>query len=182
MPISLIVANSLTNQIGYKNELLCKLPNDLKNFKELTTGKTVIMGRKTYESIIEQLGHPLPDRVSIVLTRDYQYDPGNENTYVYNSFEDILYEYYELAECKTDIFVVGGEEIYTLFMPHADFIYETVIEHVFDQADAYFPKIKRPEWKIVRYEDCRADKKHAHDYSFVVRKRVQRSSLDKHLL
>ena len=121
--ISIIAAIGKNYELGLNNKLLWHIPNDLKYFKELTTGKTVVMGRKTYESI----GKPLPNRENIVLTRQ---NIEIDNVNVVNDYKKIL----DLE----DVFIIGGEQIYKLFLPYADNIYLTEIAEN-KEADSYFP-------------------------------------------
>ena len=122
--INLIAAVGKNFELGLGNKLIWNIPEDLQYFKELTTGKTVVMGRKTYESI----GKALPNRENIVLsTKKILMD----NVIVINNYKDIL-------NIKKDIFIIGGESIYKLFLSYADNIYLTEIDDEKD-ADSYFP-------------------------------------------
>ena len=165
MSISLIVAADEKGAIGVNNQLLCKLKGDLKYFKEKTKNHSIIMGRNTYESI----GKPLPDRTNIVLTSDVHYDP-DEEVYVYNSFSELMNDYNE-AENDEEIFVIGGANVYSQFLPITDTIYLTRIHHTFDNADAFFPKMNMDEWKRVAYEVRYEDKDNDYDYTFYTYKR-----------
>ncbi|MGG0308196.1 dihydrofolate reductase [Priestia megaterium] len=166
MSISLIAAISETNQLGYKNGLLAHLPNDLKYFKKMTEGKIVVMGRNTFESI----GHKLPKRTNIILTRDENYQT-DEDVYVYNSVKDVLHEYKNYGEGEVDVMIIGGEQVYTEFLPYADTIYLTRIHHTFDNADTFFPKMNMEEWKRVAYEVRYEDADNDYDYTFLTYKR-----------
>ena len=127
--ITLIAAAASNNVIGKDNQLIWRVPGDLKRFKELTTGNIVVMGRKTFDSI----GRPLPDRTNIILSRDKNLEiPG---CLIYNSLEEIL----SLFE-KSNVWVIGGGEIYQLFLPYADKIELTRIHKQFD-GDSYFPEL-----------------------------------------
>lgn len=145
MMISLVVAHDVLGGIGKDNKLLWHLPNDLLHFKKLTSGHTVIMGRKTYESI----GKPLPNRTNIVLTRDVDYlrDSEPEDVYVYNNFDDLLYEI-DSIDNDEEVFVIGGAEIYELFLPYADRVYATLIHEIFYEADTFFPLLSAEEWVL----------------------------------
>ncbi len=137
MNISLIVAKSQGEVIGYKNTLPWHLPEDLKHFKTLTLGKPILMGRKTYESI----GRPLPGRVNIILTHDAKYlAPGCE---VVCSLD----EAFQLAQNlgAEELMVIGGAHVYALCLPYAQKLYITQIEADFI-GDAYFPKIALSDW------------------------------------
>jgi dihydrofolate reductase len=134
MIVSAVVAIGENNAIGKNNQLLWRLPNDLKHFKEITSGHTVIMGRKTYDSV----GKPLPNRRNIIVTRQNITISGCE---VVSSVEAAL----ALCAADQEVFIVGGAEIYKLAMPLTNRIYLTIVHQSFD-ADAYFPEINKEEW------------------------------------
>ncbi|RYZ39258.1 MAG: dihydrofolate reductase, partial [Sphingobacteriales bacterium] len=113
MIVSMVVAISENNAIGKDNQLLWYLPRDLRHFKTLTSGNTVIMGRKTFDSV----GRPLPNRRNIVITR--KKDLEIDGAEVVNSLEAAL----RLCEAEDEVFIVGGAEIYKQAMPHTDRIY-----------------------------------------------------------
>lgn len=127
--------------IGKGNDLPWHLPEDLKHFKELTLGKTVLMGRKTFESIITRLGKPLPGRKNIVITRqaDYKVPDG---VLKFSSLEDAT------KSVSEDVYVIGGAEIYKLALPLSQVILITHVKGNFE-GDAYFPEINWKEWKKV---------------------------------
>ena len=129
--LTILAACSKNNVIGINNELPWHLPEDLKRFKSITTGKNVLMGRKTYQSI----GRPLPNRTNIVLTRDENFKP--DGVLTYNNINDIKSKF-------DDIIVIGGEEIYKQLLNDSDVIELTLIEKEFD-GDAFFPEIGE-EW------------------------------------
>lgn len=128
--------------IGYKGQLLNRIPDDMKRFRRLTRGNTVIMGRSTYESI----GYPLPDRTNIVLSRDPQYKP--KGVLVCHSVKDAIgiAKTFEVFDDK--IFVIGGEQIYREFMPYVNKVYLTTVEGRHKDVDAYFPALSSDEWDI----------------------------------
>lgn len=142
---NLIVAIGNNNEIGKDNKLLWNIPEDLKKFKEITTGNIVIMGRKTYESI----GRPLPNRENIILTRNkkkFLEKNKNLNVEVYENIETLIEKY---KNNNKDIFIIGGEEIYKIAM-EKDIIKKLYISHINyedKEADAYFPKIDYKKWK-----------------------------------
>ena len=139
--ISLLVAMARNHVIGRDNKLPWHLPADLKRFKRLTVGKPVIMGRKTYESIIDQLGKLLPERDNIVVTRNAQYQaPGAQ---VATSLKQAI----EMAGSAEEIFIIGGGQIFEESLPIATHIYLTLIDADVP-GDAYFPQIDWHEWKI----------------------------------
>jgi dihydrofolate reductase len=153
--ISFVVAMDENRAIGKDNDLPWYLPNDLKHFKNVTMGKPIVMGRKTYESI----GKPLPGRENIVVTRDEHYQA--EGTTVVHSVDEVLKKEAE------ELSVIGGTEIFKLFMPVADRLYVTEIHHTFD-ADTYFPEINRDEWREVSREPGIVDEKNKYPHDFVV--------------
>ena len=160
MIVSAIVAIAENNAIGKSNQLLWHMPNDLKHFKDITSGRTIIMGRKTFDSV----GKPLPKRRNIVVTQQNITIPGCE---VVKSIEDAL----ELCEGEDEVFITGGAQIYKLAMPLTDRIYLTIIHKVFD-ADTFFPSIDKNDWKEIKREDFDADEKNAYPYSFITLERA----------
>src|ERR1700761_4152213 len=134
MTVSIVVAISENHAIGKDNKLLWYLPRDLKHFKEITSGHTVIMGRKTYDSV----GKPLPNRRNIIITRQQIEIAGCE---VVNSVEHAL----ALCKDEAEVFIVGGAEIYKQAMHLTDRIYLTIVHKTFD-ADTFFPEIDYEEW------------------------------------
>lgn len=155
MIVSAVVAISLNHAIGKNNELLWHLPADLKHFKQITTGHTIIMGRKTYDSI----GKALPNRRNIIITRktDLQI-PGVEVT---NSIEEAL----ELCAQEREVFIIGGAEIYKSALARTNRIYLTTVQATYD-ADAYFPEIDRNEWEETEIELHAPDEKNKLAYTF----------------
>ncbi|MBS1750471.1 MAG: dihydrofolate reductase [Bacteroidetes bacterium] len=160
MNISLIVAASENNAIGKNNELLWRLPNDMKFFKNTTWAMPVIMGRKTFDSLA---GEPLPGRYNIVVTRNHIDLAGCLNAELSFSPEEALLKAKE-KDCK-EVFIAGGQQIYNAFLPVATKIYITRVHAVLD-GDAFFPAIDTTKWKKVYQLDFAADEKHAYPYSF----------------
>ena len=161
--ISIIVAVSLNNAIGRDNKLLYWLPNDLKRFKLLTTGHTIIMGRHTFESLPKGA---LPNRRNIVLSTN----PATSfaGTEVFCSLQEAI----QHCQGEEEIFIIGGESVYKQAMNVADKIYLTQIEDVTEGADAFFPEIDKKEWKEKGREDHLTDEKHLYPYSFIDYKRT----------
>src|SRR6185437_12404078 len=155
MIITIVVAISENHVIGKDNQLLWYMPNDLKHFKDITTGHTVIMGRKTYDSV----GKPLPRRRNIIITRKPITIEGCE---VVNSIEAAM----ALCADEPEIFIVGGAEIYKQSIKLTDRIYLTIIHKKFD-GDSFFPEIDMQEWKEVSREDHQADDRNPIPYSFI---------------
>ncbi len=161
--ISIIVAASTNNVIGTQGNLPWRLSDDLKRFKKITMGKPIIMGRLTYESI----GRPLPGRQNIVITRQRDYVA--EGCEVVESAAAAL----AVAGEASEIMIIGGGEIYSLFLPLANRIYLTrVLADV--QGDAYFPALNSDEWNLSVHEQREADESNAFDFSFETWDRVSR--------
>lgn len=157
MRINIIAAVSKNMAIGNENKLLYWLPNDLKRFKSLTTGHTIIMGRNTFDSLPKGA---LPNRRNVVLSRTVSELPGAE---VFADLQSAL------ASCSEteDIYIIGGESVYRQAMPIAHRLCLTEIDAVADRADAFFPQVDSSEWKET-FRDCHEkDEKHAYNYSFV---------------
>ncbi|MEE9342130.1 MAG: type 3 dihydrofolate reductase [Gammaproteobacteria bacterium] len=160
MKISLIVAMAENRAIGKDNQLPWRLSADLKNFKKLTTGKPVIMGRKTFESI----GKALPDRLNIVLTRDSHFSA--ENCTVVHSLEAAL----TAASGAEEVMIMGGAQLYEQTLHQIDKIYLTLVHAQID-GDAFFPKLNSADWLEISRESFEADEKNTENYSFVVLER-----------
>src|SRR3978361_420580 len=141
MIISDVVAIAENHAIGKNNQLLWYLPADLKHFKNITTGHTIIMGRKTYDSV----GKPLPNRRNIIITRQ---DIAIEGCEVVKSIEEAL----ALSADEKEVFIVGGAEIYRQSIHLTDRIYLTIVHQKFD-ADTFFPAIDNTEWRETARED-----------------------------
>ncbi|MDH6674300.1 dihydrofolate reductase [Paenibacillus sp. LBL] len=157
--ISLVAAMGNHNVIGNKNELPWHLPADLKYFRALTLNGVVVMGRKTYESI----GKALPNRTNIIMTRDTQY--WKKDAIVFHSVDDVIL-YKEKNDVK-HLFVIGGSEVYNLFMPIADRLHITKINHDF-KGDAYFPDINPEIWGHMYERVGIKDANNNYNYSFNV--------------
>lgn len=156
--LSIIVAKSINNVIGKDNKLIWRLPEDLKRFKALTTGKTIIMGRKTFES----LGRVLPNRKHIVLTKNKDFIVDNEMVEVVHEIADLEKYINSEEEC----FVIGGGVIYNMLMPYANKIYATVINEKFD-GDTYFPVIDDEIWKIEKKQQGLKNDENPYDYEYI---------------
>ena len=154
--VTIIAAIAKNNALGKDNQLIWHLPADLKRFKNVTTGHHVIMGRKTFES----LGKPLPNRTTIIITRDPNYTV--EGCIVTNSLADAL----KAAISDKNPFILGGAEIYNQAIEFADVLDLTFIDHEFD-ADVFFPEIEKSIWKETSRQNFKADDKNKYDYSFV---------------
>ena len=161
--LSIIVAKAKNNIIGKDNALIWHLPEDLKRFKRLTTGHTIIMGRKTFES----LGRVLPNRHHIILCNDAEMDIDNENVEV---LEDIsmLDKYVKDTE---EHFVIGGATMYRLLMPMCTKMYITEIDRDFE-GDVSFPEINLNEWKVSKREDGPEDGENSFKYEYVTYEKI----------
>jgi dihydrofolate reductase len=156
--IKILVAFDENRLIGKNNALIWHLPADLQRFKALTTGHVIIMGRKTYESI----GKPLPNRTTIVITRQSDYKPAG--IIVSNSLEEAILKAKSIS--REDVYIVGGAEIYQLSLALADQILVTQLHDIFD-GDAFFPEISMDTWEIVERERGVTDEKNKFQYSFL---------------
>ncbi|MBF0577305.1 dihydrofolate reductase [Dysgonomonas sp. GY617] len=161
--ISIIVAIDEKNAIGKDNQLLCHLPNDLKYFKSVTQGHTVIMGRNTYESLPNGA---LPNRRNIVLSRnkDLQLD----RCEVSSSLEDAI----ALCDSETEVFIIGGATVYAKAIDVADKLYITYIHHQFEGTDAFFPEVDKNKWIESSHIKNGADEKNKYAHTFVVYNKI----------
>ncbi|WP_100373945.1 dihydrofolate reductase [Bacillus sp. FJAT-45037] len=153
--ISYIVAMDQERAIGKDNDLPWHLPADLAHFKRITMGHTIVMGRKTYESI----GRPLPKRRNVILTRDEQYEA--EGCDILHQADEVL----TLAEKEEEFFIIGGAELFTHFWNQVDRLYVTHIEETFG-GDTFFPEIDQSKWKLIHKESGTIDAKNRYPHSF----------------
>lgn len=154
--ITIIAAIAKNNALGKDNQLIWYLPADLKRFKQVTLNHHIIMGRKTFES----LGKPLPNRTSIIISRNKDYTAAG--CIVVNSLKEALKE----AETDENPYILGGAEIYKQAIEIADKLDLTFVHHNFN-ADVFFPTIDTSIWKETSRQDFKADEKNKYDYSFV---------------
>ena len=156
--VTIIAAIANNNALGKDNDLIWHLPADLKRFKRVTTGHYILMGRNTFESI----GKPLPNRISVIITRNDNYF--KDGCLVANSLEQAV----ELSKEEEEVFIIGGAQIYNYALENnlADKLDITVVHEDFE-ADVFFPEIDLSVWKEVSREDFKADEKNKYDYSFV---------------
>lgn len=157
MTLSIIVAAAENNVIGGNNQLLWHLPNDMKWFRTVTTGHAVIMGRKTHES----MGRLLPNRRNIIISRNP--DLIIEGADVAGSIADAI----QLVSDETEVFIIGGGEIYKQAWRMADKLYLTRV-HVEKEGDTLIPEISPDEWTEESCESHSADEKHPFAYSFII--------------
>jgi dihydrofolate reductase len=161
--VSLIVAMASNRCIGMNNELPWRLPEDLKYFKQVTSGKAIIMGRATYDS----LGRPLPNRTNIVMTRDANWE-GPIGTRVVHSLEAALAlaEAVAVSNYQAEVVVIGGAQIYAQLLPQVDRLYITEV-HTVVAGDAFFPELNAADWQEISRRSC-ADESSDIGYDFVV--------------
>lgn len=154
MTISMIAAVARNRAIGRDNQLIYWLPNDLKRFRQLTTGHTIVMGRKTYESLPKGA---LPNRRNCVLSRTVRALPGCE---CFDNWESFT------ATCRADeeVFIIGGASLYEALIDKAHRLYLTEVEDTPEGADAFFPDYS--QWVPVQRESHAADERHSHAYCF----------------
>jgi dihydrofolate reductase len=152
--LAIIVAMDNNNLIGTNNSLPWHLPADLQYFKQTTLGKTVVMGRKTYQSI----GKPLPNRKNVILTRDVNFSVDGC---------EIIHSLDELKNYKNDdVFIIGGSNLYTQTLALANKLYITKIDYEF-KGDAYFPKIDN-SWNLISNNKHLKDEKNLYNYDFQI--------------
>lgn len=145
--MNLIVAVDSNWAIGNKDKLLISIPNDHKHFREETTGKVVVLGRKTLQTFPQ--GLPLKNRTNIILSKDPGYTV--KDATVVHSLEELLEELKQYA--AEDIYIIGGESVYRQMLPYCDTAHITKIDHAY-QADTYFPNLDNdPEWEITEDSD-----------------------------
>lgn len=179
LKITIIAAVAANGAIGYQNKLLYWLPNDLKRFKVLTTGHTILMGRRTFESLPKGA---LPNRRNIVLTRNAHFIA--PNTEILFSLEEALKACMEaegeqivnsdkVKSEQNEVFIIGGASVYSEALSVADRLCLTYVMDVPQEADAFFPAINPVEWHITKNERHEADERHAFAYHFVDYERIR---------
>jgi dihydrofolate reductase len=156
MSISFILAMDLQQAIGLGNDLPWRLPADLAYFRKTTSDHTILMGRKTYESI----GKPLPNRTNVIITKNKDFTA--EGCIIVHSVEEAVAHF-----AGEEVFVIGGAEVFKLFMPVVDRLYITLIEHEFE-ADTYFPDFDIDDWQLLSSEEGITDEKNPYAFSFLV--------------
>jgi dihydrofolate reductase len=158
MNISIIVAIAGNNAIGKDNKLLCHISEDLKRFKKLTTGHTIVMGKKTWQSLPKR---PLPNRTNIVISDDR--NDKFEGCIMAYSIEEAI----DKCSAEDENFIIGGASIYNQFLKHSNKLYITRINKIFD-ADTFFPLININEWKLIEKEENIKDVINNFDYNYEV--------------
>lgn len=165
--IHLVAAMTRDRVIGDQGAMPWHLPRDLKHFKEVTFGHPVVMGRKTFDSILASLGKPLPGRLNVVISRHQPSVP--EGVCVYSSLDQALSELEKKGEAIVD--VIGGGQIYDLAMPMAERLYITLIDAEIE-GDTWFPVIDEAKWKVSDTDTHPVDEANAHAMTFVTFNRV----------
>lgn len=155
--ITFVYAQDQEGGIGYNNQLPWHLPNDLAFFKKITLGQIVLMGRKTFDSMNQK---PLPKRHNLILTRDFNYSSIDDNVQIVHKVEEVL----ALAEVER-IMVIGGAEIFSLFLPYVSEIIRTEIFQSFD-CDTFMPEIDFSKWELVKTESGKFDEKNTMLHEF----------------
>jgi dihydrofolate reductase len=166
LTISFIVAMDNNRVIGKNNDLPWRLPKEWQYVKKTTMGHSIILGRKNFESI----GKALPGRRNIILTRDTSYSA--QGCEVAHSVAEVL----AMCRGEEEIFIFGGEEIYRLFLPYADKLYMTKIDHEFD-GDTCFPEVDYSEWDEISVEQGITDEANPYSYYFHVYTRGNREAI-----
>lgn len=161
MTLSIIVAVASDGAIGRANDLLWHLPADLKRFKELTTGHTILMGRKTFESLPRG---PLPNRRNIIISRSLPAQPGAE---VYPTIQQAL----EACASDEEVFIIGGGEIYRQLLPNTEQIYLTRVQASFPDAEVFFPELDPTEWIEEAREVYPRDERNEYDTELLLLRR-----------
>ena len=162
--LSIIVAKAKNNVIGKDNQLIWNLPEDLKRFKDITTGHTIIMGRKTFES----LGRVLPNRKHIVFSQNPDFQVNDKNVEIVHSMLQIQ----QYIESEEEVFVIGGAMIYGLLMPHVTKMYITQINENFE-GNIIFPKFDTEKWEIIDREVGIKDENNKFDYEYITYKKIK---------
>ncbi|NIK11018.1 dihydrofolate reductase [Alkalibacillus almallahensis] len=160
MTYSMIVAMDENHVIGLDQGMPWHLPNDLKYFKSVTSQSTIVMGRKTFESI----GRPLPKRHNIILTRQKDFNP--EGCTVIHSWEELQ----EVVSSNEHVFIIGGAALFAEALSFADYMYITHIHSTFE-GDTYFPEVDWSKWELVERTEGETDEKNQHAHTFSVYKR-----------
>ena len=159
MTLSIIVAVARNWAIGKNNDLLYHLPNDMKHFKEITTGHTVLMGKNTFASFPKR---PLPLRRNVVLALPDELPDDREGAEWVTSLQGAL----QMVADDGEVFVIGGAYVYKQCLPLADKLYLTFVDDAPTDADVYFPEVDFDEWRETQREDHEKDERHRYDYSF----------------
>jgi len=169
MILSIISAIGKNNELGKKNDLLWNLPADMKHFRETTRGHAVVMGQKTFESLGRdengnQVGRLLPNRRNIILTQDTNFK--KEGAEIAYSIEELMNLLKNTAKIDEEIFIIGGGQIYKLFIDKADKLYITHVDESFPDAEIFFPVIEENKWQKIKSEKYSKDDLNKYDLEF----------------
>jgi dihydrofolate reductase len=169
MILSIISAIGKNNELGKKNDLLWNLPVDMKHFRDITRGHTIVMGQKTFESLAKdengkQIGRLLPNRRNIILTQDKSFT--KEGAEVIHSVEKTLVLLSKTTKDNEEVFVIGGGQIYKLFLDLADKLYITHVDESFPEAEIFFPVIDENKWQKIKSEKYQKDDLNKYDLEF----------------
>jgi dihydrofolate reductase len=170
--ISIIVAADNNLAIGAKNRIPWRLRDDLVMLKRLTEGHTVILGRKSYDSMVgyyDKSSRPMPGKTYIIVTRNVEYKPTRDNARVVHSIDDAIALGKELGD--EQVFSIGGGDIFSATLPYADRVYFTKVDTVIDEPDAFFPPLDMNKWREVSREHHKKDDRNEFDHDFVVYER-----------
>ncbi|QAA30279.1 dihydrofolate reductase [Clostridium manihotivorum] len=157
--LSIIAAIAENGVIGNNNDLIWHLPADLKRFKKITSGHTVVLGRKTFQS----LPGVLPNRHHVIITKDDHFFVDDPNVEVINSIEKIVDRF---SKTEEEVFIIGGGEIYKQLLPYVNKLYITKVKKHFD-GDTYFPEINYSEWNVIEQESGVEDERNTIPYEFI---------------
>ena len=173
--MNLIVAVDENWGIGYKNELLCHIKEDLKRFKKFTSGNVVVMGRKTWGSLPTK---PLPNRTNIVITNSVE-DMQINNGVIYTKLDLFKRAINDIGK-KFNVFVIGGSQIYKELLPYCDYVLLTKIHKSFSDADAYFPNIDALlNWKLIETSNTKKEEDIEYHFCFYKNKEKENGRRDK---
>lgn len=161
MNITMIVAAAENNEIGKHNQMLWKMPNDFRYFKNKTWGLPVLMGRRTYQALGNEA---LAGRLNIILTRNKKFEA--KDATIVHKIDDALF--FAKEHDYKELMVIGGAEIYNIMLPKAHNILLTCIAATFEDADAFFPELNAKEWNMVSEEPFQQDEKNPYNYNFQV--------------
>lgn len=173
MTISIIVAADNLLAIGKDNKIPWHIPDDLKYFKQMTLNRSILMGRKTYESIYLYLGKPLPDRQSVVFSKDAS-ELIRDKKYQYPEValkDDLISRLEIYKNSKLDFMVVGGSSIYAQALPYASLVYLTQVNCQVENPDSFFPVLDKAEWQLY-YHEPRYNEEKVLSHTFMIYKRV----------
>ena len=169
MILSIIAAIGKNNELGKKNDLLWNLPVDMKHFREITRGHTVVMGQKTFESLAKdengvQIGRLLPNRRNIILTQDKDFQ--KEGAEIVYSVDEVIDLLSKTTKEDEEVFIIGGGTIYGLFIDLADKLYITHVDGDFPDAEIFFPVIAETKWQKIKSEKFQKDDQNQYDLEF----------------